>query len=134
MNIDDVPQDNSSTYAGHKKVLYARGKEGEYKSVHTSGWTVEADATKDAVALYADLAMEAAEDVRSGSKSPLFFHMYNCRMDLLLLSQVTGLWQWRVKRHFNPTTFKNLSSAILQRYAAALDISIQELTSIPASE
>ncbi len=134
MDIEEVPQDNSSTYAGHKKVLYARSKAGEYTCVQSSGWDAEADATKDAVALYEGLAAEALLAVKSGTKSPLFFHMYDARMDLLLLSQVTGLWRWRIKRHFNTLPLTKLSNALLQRYADALDMPIEQLTQIPASD
>jgi hypothetical protein len=48
--------------------------------------------------------------------------MYRARMDLALLSQATGLWRWRVRRHFRPQVFKRLPPALRQRYAEALGI------------
>ena len=61
MRADEVPQDNSSTYAGHKKLLYARDQHGTYTQVQSSGWDVEAAATQDAVALYEQLAEQALQ-------------------------------------------------------------------------
>jgi hypothetical protein len=133
MRTDEVPQDNSSTYAGHKKLLYARDGDGNYTQVPSTGWDVEAAATQDAVALYEQLAEQALQQVRAGEKSPLVYHMYHRRMDPALLAQVAGLCRWRVKWHFRPKPFKRLSHSLLQRYADALDISVEQLTQIPHS-
>lgn len=134
MRKDEVPQDNSSTYAGHKKVLYAHNESGTYTKVQSTGWDVEAAATLDAVDLYNELARDALKEVQAGKKSPLYYHMYQCRMDPPLLSQVAGVWRWRLGRHFRPGPFRRLPQAILQRYADALDLSIDQLTQVPDSE
>lgn len=131
MRVDEVPQDNSSTYAGHKKLLYARDAKGHYTSVPSSGWEPEARATQDAVALYDTRSMEAHHEVEQGLKSPLYFHMYNCRMDILLLSQLTGLWRWRIKRHFKPHVFASLNNRTMARYAVAMDKTPVELQTLP---
>lgn len=134
MRTDEVPQDDSSTYAGHKKVLYARNENGTYTRVKSSGWDVEAAATLDAVDLYEELARDALEEVRQGRKSPLYYHMYHCRMDPSLLSKVAGVWRPRLHWHFRPQAFRRLPSPILQRYADALDLTIDQLTQVPDSE
>ncbi|WP_049721087.1 hypothetical protein [Gilvimarinus polysaccharolyticus] len=131
MRVDEVPQDNSSTYAGHKKLLYARDVDGHYTPIQSSGWEPEACATQDAVALYESQAREARLAVEQGVKSPLYFHMYNCRMDLLLLSQLTGLWRWRIRRHFKPQIFASLNNGVLMRYAVAMDKTPIELQTLP---
>lgn len=133
MRIDEVPQDESSTYAGHKKLLYALDSSGAYTGVPSSGWEAEANATLDAVALYQDLADQARAEVEAGHKSPLFFHMHDCRMDLPLLAQLTGFWRWRIKRHFKPKVFAGLSQAALSRYARAMDKTLNELKALPES-
>lgn len=133
MRIDDVPQDESSTYAGHKKLLYAQDRSGAYTGVQSSGWDAEASATLDAVALYQALADQARAEVIAGQASPLLFHMYDCRMDLPLLSQLTGFWRWRIRRHFNPKVFADLNQAALSRYARAMDKPISELKALPES-
>jgi AcrR family transcriptional regulator len=44
-----------------------------------------------------------------------------------LLSQVTGLWQWRIRRHFRPDIFQGLSAGLLKRYGDAMGLSIEQL-------
>ena len=131
MRIDEVPQDQSSTYAGRKKLLYAKDPSGAYTGVQSSGWEAEANATLDAVALYRALADQARAEVQAGRKSPLYFHMYDCRMDLPLLAQLTGLWRWRIRRHFKPKVFAGLSQSVLSRYAKTMDKTISELKALP---
>lgn len=129
MKTDEVPQDNSSTYYGHKRLLYAQNNEGNYTSITSSGWQAEEQATLDAVNEYARLAEEAKKEVLSGKASTLFYFMYLKRMDLPLLAQTSGFFQWQVKRHFKPATLAKLSDQKLQRYADVLDISVEQLKS-----
>lgn len=131
MRVDEVPQDNSITYAGHKKVLYAQDASGHYMTVQSSGWVVEETATCDAVAEYEARAEEARLQVLAGTQSPLAYHMYRCRMDLPLLAQVSGVWRWRIRRHFNPRHFARLTQRQLQRYADVFDIAVAELKTVP---
>jgi hypothetical protein len=53
------------------------------------------------------------------------------RMDVPLLSQVTGFWQWRIRRHFRPDIFSRLPEKHLARYADALGMSIEQLRRLP---
>lgn len=131
MRADEVPQDTSSTYGGHRKLLYAQADSGEYTGVQSTGWEVEAQATRDAIAQFEHWAVQARAQVEAGQKSPLYFHMYDCRMDLPLLSQLTGLWRWRVKRHFQPKVFARLSESVLARYASAMDKPIAVIKTLP---
>jgi hypothetical protein len=73
------------------------------------------------------LANEARERALAGLTSPLEVHMYRARMDLALLSQTTGLWRWRIRRHFRPAVFARLPLALRQRYAEALGLSLEAL-------
>jgi hypothetical protein len=57
--------------------------------------------------------------------------MYERRTDVLLLSQLTGYWQWRIRRHFDPRRFRRLSESQLSRYASALGITTAQLRSLP---
>lgn len=131
MRSEEVPQDNSSSYAGHKKLLYAQSAKGDYVSVQSSGWDIEAAATLDAVTEFDRLALQALREVKEGKKSPLYYHMYSSRMDLPLLAQVTGIWRWRIKRHFNPVHFSRMSDEMLSRYAEAFDIALDALKTTP---
>jgi hypothetical protein len=73
------------------------------------------------------LAQDARGRAHAGLTSPLEVHMYRARMDLALLSQTTGLWRWRIRRHFKPQVFARLSRALRQRYADALGLTPEAL-------
>ena len=90
MDIKNVPQDNSSTYANHKKAIYAKDENGEVKIVESSGWEVEELVTKQALQDLEDHACNAYCEVKKGFKSPLYYHMYAVRMDLQVLADSTG--------------------------------------------
>lgn len=130
MKTDQVPQDNSKTYYGHKRLLYAQTEKGDYTSVQSSGWEAEELATLNAVSEYERLAEETKQEVIEGTASTLKYHMYHRRMDLPLLAQTTPYFQWQIKRHFKPNVFAKLSHTKLQCYADAMDISVEELKSL----
>jgi hypothetical protein len=100
----EVPQEGNSTLAGHRKAVYARGDDGKLHIVQSAGWEVEEIVTRQ-----------------------LEYHMHKARMDVPLLSQVTGLWQWRIRRHFRPDIFAGLSAGLLQRYGDAMGLSVEQL-------
>ena len=51
-------------------------------------------------------------------------------MDVPLLSQVTGLWQLRIRRHFRPDIFQSLSSGLLKRYGDAMGLTVEQLKKV----
>jgi hypothetical protein len=132
MKAEHVPQDHISTYADNKKALYATDDDGHYRIVSSSGWEVEEEATKQALYELKRLADEALEKVRRKEASPLLYHMYAQRMDLQVLAQTTGLFQWRIRRHFRPKVFARLSDSFLKRYSEVLGISVNDLKKVPA--
>ncbi len=132
METENVPQQNISTYSGNKKAMYATGENGAYTVIASTGWQVEEEVTKQALQELERLAEAAQKKVLRGSHSPLYFHMYNNRMDLTTLAGSTGFFKWRVKRHFKPQVFKKLSAKHLARYEDALGITVQELCKLPA--
>jgi hypothetical protein len=56
--------------------------------------------------------------------------MYRARMDVDLLSQTSGVWRWRVRRHLKPAAFARLPLALKSRYADALGISVETLENV----
>ena len=131
MDLDAVPQEGNATLAGHRKALYARDASGRMVITTSRGWEAEEIVTLHAVdALHAQ-AEAARERVRSGLASPLEYWMYARRMDLPLLAQTSGLWQWRVRRHLRPEVFGRLSPKLLARYAEALGLSPTSLQGLP---
>jgi hypothetical protein len=95
--------------------------------VESRGWEVEEVVTRQALAELERHAQQARERVSAGRSSPLEYHMYRARMDVALLAQATGLWRWRVRRHFRPEIFARLPRALLQRYADAIGVTPEEL-------
>jgi hypothetical protein len=130
MRADQVPQEGNRTLGGQRKALYARGDDGRLKVVQSAGWEVEEIVTRQAVEDLERLAADARRRVLAGQTSPLEFHMHRLRMDVPLLAQVTGIWQWRIRRHFRPAVFARLGPALLARYAEAMGIDSDRLRGI----
>jgi len=131
VELRDVPQEGNVTLGGHRKAVYARDASGRIVAVGSAGWEVEEIVTLQAVDQLREQAEAALGRARAGLASPLEYWMYARRMDLPLLSQGTGLWQWRIRRHFRPEIFARLDAVLLSRYAEALGISARELVTIP---
>jgi hypothetical protein len=127
MRERDVPQEGNATLAGHRKAVYAIADDGKLRLVSSRGWEVEEIVTRQAVEDLERRAMQARARALSGEASPLEYHMYRARMDVELLSQVTGLWRWRVRRHLKPAGFARLTPPLRLRYAEALGISSEAL-------
>lgn len=133
MKTDEVPQDTARTYGGTRKILYAVDDGGAYSAVHSAGWEVETYATMSAVDLWDDLRRTAWLKAQSGTASPLEFHMLSRRMDLATLAAATGIWRWRIRRHFRPSVFAALPIGVLHKYGAALNLTPQDLQALPPS-
>ena len=127
MRERDVPQEGNATLAGYRKAVYAVADDGKVRLVASRGWEVEEIVTRQAIEDLERLAREARERALKGLTSPLEYHMYRARMDVSLLSQTTGVWRWRIRRHFRPQVFARLSNALRQRYADALGVSPEAL-------
>ncbi len=123
----EVPQEGNSTLGGHRKAMYARGTDGKLHIVQSAGWEVEEIVTKQAVDDLLRLTEEARQRVLAGLTSPLEYHMYRVRMDVPLLAQASGIWQWRIRRHFRPAIFAGLSASLLATYADAMGMTVEQL-------
>lgn len=126
----DVPQEGNRTLDGHHKALYAKGPDGKLRLTQSAGWEVEEIVTQQAI----DDLLRLTEDARlrfsAGQTSALEYHMHRLRMDVPLLSQLTGLWQWRIRRHFRPAIFARLTPALRTRYAEAMGLTLEQLGKI----
>ncbi len=127
MDINSVPQDESSTYADNKKAIYAQDKDGNVTIVGSSGWSAEETVTKQALEDLLRYETEAYCAVKNGSKSSLYYYMYSIRMDLQVLSESTGFFKWTIKRDFNPEIFAKISQKRLAVYADAMGIVEEKL-------
>jgi hypothetical protein len=131
MDIEAVPQEGNATLGGLRKAMYARDANGRMVIAPSRGWEAEEIVTSHAVEAFHAQAEAARERVTAGLASPLEYWMYARRMDVTLLSQTSGFWQWRVKRHLQPKGFAKLSPKQLERYAQALGLSLAALEQLP---
>lgn len=128
MREREVPQERNRSLAGHRKAVYAVADDGKLRLVPSQGWEVEEIVTRQAVEDLERRAEEARARALAGQASPLEYHMYRARMDVELLSQTTGLWRWRIRRHFRAEVFARLPLALRRRYAEALGIPVEALS------
>ena len=130
MKKEDVPQDVSALGKITKEVCYATDSEGKYVTELSKGWDVKITAL-DKAWEDIDQRIEAArQKVLKGEASPLLFFIEKGIMDISLLADYTGFWQWQIKRHLKPDVFKNLSDKKLQRYAEVFNVSVDDLKNI----
>lgn len=122
----DIPQENNSTLNGQRKVMYGTNDSGEFQRINYAS-SVEEFATITAVQEYQELEKECLEDVKNDISSPIKYFMYKNRMDLPTLTSVVGMFSFRVKRHLKMKYFRKLNDKILQKYADAFAIKIDEL-------
>jgi hypothetical protein len=127
MDHKQVPQDNSHTYGGHRKLLYATDEQGDYVGVQSTGWEAETIATDSALDLLQQQQAEVWQRAQRGETSALEYYMVYRRMDVALLSQTSGLFQWRIRRHFKPGIYQGLPDKLLARYSEALGITLPTL-------
>ncbi|BDI07453.1 helix-turn-helix domain-containing protein [Sphaerotilus microaerophilus] len=133
MELDDVPQDHNATLGGYRKAVYARDAQGRIQVVPSTGWEVEEIVTTQAADALRRQAEEARRAAQAGQGSTLAYWMYERRMDVALLAQGTGLWQWQVRRHLDARRFARLDRRALERYARALGLPVETLLSCPGA-
>lgn len=134
MKKEDVPQDVSALGKITKEVCYATDSEGKYTTELSKGWDVKITALDKA---WEDIDVrigKAKQKVLNGEASPLLFFIEKGIMDISLLADYTGFWQWQIKRHLKPDVFNKLSEKKLQRYAEVFNVSVDELKNMRAND
>lgn len=132
MNIQDAPNDKEN-YKGKseiRKKLYVTNDDGSYTSVTSDGWEVENFATTQAWHAVEDDIEAIKQRVLKGELSPIAYHMHKCLMELPVLARHVGKWQWQVKKHMRPDVYKKLDTSILEKYAHAFNIEVDQLNNL----
>jgi len=132
LRLENVPQDDSSTYAKMKKTIYAKNSDGKMQGISSTGWEVEETVTRQALDDIEEHIKEAFLEVKNGKKSTLYFHMYKQKMDLTILSQATGFFKWTIKRDFDPKIFAKIKQSRLEEYCDVLGLEIDEIKELPS--
>jgi hypothetical protein len=127
MRPDEVPQESSPLFEGQRKAVYVVDKNGHYQIAQSGGSEAEVTVTEEAVAWFAKLAEDARQRALRGEASPLEYHMFRLRLDEPTLASATGLWRWRVRRHLTVKGFTRLTPALLERYADAMGLTVEQL-------
>jgi len=127
MKKEDVPQDMSALGKITKEVCYATDETGKYTTQLSDGWNVKITALDKAWEEIDARVKTAREQVLNGAASPLLFFMEKGLMDVKLLAEYTGFWQWQVKRHLKADIFKSLSEKKLQKYAEVFNVTVNDL-------
>jgi hypothetical protein len=132
MKVNEVPQD-ITYYEGVKRACFALNNEGKYVIVTSTGWNDEAVVNGLAVDELATTLEETRKAVLAGLKSPLCYHMERRQMNPDILGKTAGIAVFRVNRHFRPDVFLKLKPSVLNRYAQALAVAVEELKTVPHS-
>ena len=128
MEKKEVPQDKSNlSDLEAKELCYAVNEDGIYTTVLSSGWDPKTIALDNAMNDIKERTTAAKRKMEAGEWSPIPYFMELNKMDLPILASYVSMFKWRVKRHFKPKVFRSLSDKILQRYADAFNISLEEL-------
>ena len=130
MKKENVPQDMSALGKITKEVCYATDSSGKYVTELSSGWDVKINALDVAWKDVEERIAKAKQQVLNGEASPLLFFMEYRLMDIGILSDYTGFWKWRIRRHLRPAIFQKLSDRRLQRYAEVFEVSVNDLKSM----
>jgi len=134
MKKENVPQDLSSLGKITKEICYATDSSGKYVKELSSGWDVKINALNVAWNDIEGRIAWAREQVQSNAASPLLFFMEYRLMDLRILADYTGFWQWQIKRHLKPGVFNKLSGKQLQKYAEAFNVKVDDIKTMNVHE
>lgn len=126
----DVPQDAGIFQEGQKEVCYAVDEEGRYRLVPSAGWEPKIIVNDQAWDLLTEQLDQVRQKVLNGELSPLAFHMAKNQMDVTLLSQYSGIFRWRVRRHLKPAIFTKLKKPVLELYATLFKTTFEKLTDL----
>jgi hypothetical protein len=127
MKKENLPQDKSALEKLTRELCYVKNEDGKYTTGLSTGWDVKKDALDNAWDDINERVRNAAQLVRNGEMSPVYYFMEKNLMDLTLVASYTGFWKFTIKRHFKPEVFKKLNEKKLNNYAKAFGISVIEL-------
>jgi hypothetical protein len=128
MKTKDIPQDKSELAEKNMRELcYAVDHSGKYATGLSTGWEPKSIALSLTMEDIYHRAAIAKEEVIQGKKSPIYYFMIICKMDIGILAGYMGKSKWRVKRHFKPGSFAKLDKKTIQNYADVFNIEVNKI-------
>lgn len=128
MKKEEVPQDKSNLASANiRELCYATDENGNYTTALSTGWEPKKIALDISIQDINERIEQARIDVINAKVSPIIYFMEVHKMDWQTLASYVSMWTWRVKRHGKPSVFKGLNAEILQKYADAFEISVEDL-------
>ena len=120
----------NKTYGQYRELSYSYQDGGIFEK--TVGFHGEADRLilQQAWDMFQERIEDARQRVLAGKVSPVVYYMEKNLLDPLNLSMMAGISGWLVKWHFKPVVFKRLKDKTLQKYAAAFNITIDQLKNV----
>jgi len=130
MEESQNPVYKDKSYGQYRELSYSYQEGGNFEK--TVGFHGETDRVvlQQAWDLFQERIEDARERVLAGKVSPIVFYMEKNLLDPLNLSMMAGIAVWRVKWHFRPGVFKRLPGKILEKYAGAFNITVEELKNV----
>lgn len=131
MKIDEVPQDlKYGKGLVVRDVNYAVDENGRYTSVVSDGWEVKNDILDSVWEEILEECEPIRQQVLAKQTSPLAYHMKKNLQDISMLSAYSGIPKRKIKKHLDYEEFFKLDSDMLDKYAEALRITVDELKEV----
>ena len=128
MKTEEVPQDMQFFKDNViRDVMYAVDEDGHYTTVLSDGWSVKNDALN---AVWDDIREQCEvirQQVLTKEVSPLAYHMKKSLQSISFLSTYAEIPKRKIRKHLRYDEFIKLDEEILQKYADALRITVEEL-------
>ena len=126
MKKEETPQDKSALENVTRDVCYVKNENNEYETVLSSGWNVKKDALDFAWDEIKEETKQAESMVKSGKKSPVYFHMKKNMLTPGLLASYVKISRLLVWFHLKPYFYKNMNTKYLNRYILFFNLTKEE--------
>jgi hypothetical protein len=128
MRKDEVPQDQDNLNEGKlTKLYYATDTDGHYTQQNSIGSEVETVVMRQAWEVVNEQVQEALEKVRKNEASPILYFKEKNIMTWAIVAGYVSTFSFICWLHSKPFFFKRLSDKMLEKYAYAFRISIEDL-------
>ena len=89
-------------------------------------WEEKFDASRVGMTEHLQELETIIQQVLGGEVSPLAYHIHKNLFNIRILSAYTGISKRQIKKHLKPKIFNQLEEKILEKYAFAFRMSIEE--------